>query len=118
MILSVSTLIIGSGAATPVRVVNFCIAIELPNKTPGRSLTKRARLCNPHEIPTLTMGALNDYDLLAHRREKLPIQCTSADAFGTSLWLSCAVWRFPGALSRGRRSRATLTPIIAARSNV
>jgi hypothetical protein len=30
MILSVSTLIIGSGAATPVRVVNFCIFDSLP----------------------------------------------------------------------------------------
>src|SRR5690348_8135313 len=35
MILSVSTLIIGSGAATPVSVVNFCIARPIGNARPG-----------------------------------------------------------------------------------
>src|SRR5262245_1865867 len=38
MIMSVSTLIIGRGAATPVRLVNFCISrISAPALSPGGS---------------------------------------------------------------------------------
>src|SRR5690348_12497284 len=41
MILSVSTLIIGSGAATPVSVVNFCIARPIGNARPGLAEASR-----------------------------------------------------------------------------